>query len=253
MALLAIDASTEACSAALLKGDQRFVRQSDTPRAHAQALLPMIDELLSEAGITLNELEAIGLVNGPGSFTGIRIALSVVQGLAYGASLPIVTASSLHILAQAALEHSFISSHISSDDISPMTLICALDARMSEVYWAAYRVDIQSAEAAIRFKLSEIRPAQASAYLPFSYECEILCESEALCVGIGNAWSIPALDTVNVESHSGIEPHANAMLDYMMSLEDLDAHKLEVYEVEPLYVRNEVAWKKRKKIRESSI
>lgn len=145
--LLAIDTSTEACSAALLWSDgevrQRFIV---TERGHADLILPMIDELLAEAGCKLKDLDGLAFGRGPGGFTGLRIAAGVIQGLAYGAGLRVAPVSSLAAVAFLASTSSFPShpshpsrpSHPSSP--SPGVLVCN-DARMSEVYWGCYRFD----------------------------------------------------------------------------------------------------------------
>ena len=87
MKILAIDAATEACSVALKIDDQVISRFEIAPQQHSQKLLPFVDEVLSEAGIKLGQLDAIAYGQGPGSFTGVRIGVSVTQGLAFGADL----------------------------------------------------------------------------------------------------------------------------------------------------------------------
>ena len=128
MKLLAVDTSTERCSVALGLDGIVTDRAVTTPRGHADLVLPMVDELLSESGTTLAELDAIAYGRGPGAFTGIRIAVSVVQGLAFGANLPTVGISDLAAIAFAAVDR-------------PSRVLVAMDARMGEVYWAIYECD----------------------------------------------------------------------------------------------------------------
>ena len=136
MKLLAIDTATEACSAALLLGDCVLTRYEEPRRAHAERILPMVDELLAESGASLASLDAIAFGRGPGAFTGLRIAAGVVQGLAFGAGLPVIPVSNLAALA----ERAFIEHAVS-------VVIACFDARMAEVYWCAYRKGADATEA----------------------------------------------------------------------------------------------------------
>lgn len=126
MRLLALDTSTEACSAALLLGDDLRLRFEITERSHAELILPMIDSLLAEAGAMLASLDGLAFGRGPGGFTGLRIAAGVVQGLAYGAGLPVAPVSSLAAVAEQV-----------PAPIREAILVCN-DARMGEVYWALF-------------------------------------------------------------------------------------------------------------------
>ncbi|SMF95522.1 tRNA threonylcarbamoyladenosine biosynthesis protein TsaB [Methylomagnum ishizawai] len=128
MNLLAIETATEACSAALLVGDQLIERYQLAPRLHNSLILPMVDELLAEAGLVVGQLDALAFGRGPGSFTGVRIAAGVAQGIAFGADLPVVPVSTLAALAEAALAATGLD-----------TAFPCIDARMGEVYWAVYR------------------------------------------------------------------------------------------------------------------
>ena len=126
MRLLALDTSTECCSAALLLGEEFRLRYELTERGHAERILPMIDSLLAEAGLGLRDLDGLAFGRGPGAFTGLRIATGVVQGLAFGTGLPVAPVSSLAAVAcqvpAAAGER---------------VLVCN-DARMGEVYWGVF-------------------------------------------------------------------------------------------------------------------
>ena len=144
---LAIDTSTEACSAALLwsHGEVRQ-RCVVTERGHADLILPMIDELLAEADCKLKDLDGLAFGRGPGGFTGLRIAAGVIQGLAYGAGLQVAPVSSLAAVAFLATSPPSCPSAPSSTSgtSSPSSvegiLVCN-DARMNEVYWGCYRFD----------------------------------------------------------------------------------------------------------------
>jgi tRNA threonylcarbamoyladenosine biosynthesis protein TsaB len=126
MKLLVLDTSTEWCSAALWLDGRIQARRVLAEQRHSSLLLPMIDELLRESGLTLRQLDGIGYGAGPGSFTGLRIACAVTQGLAFGADLPVVGVSTLESIAE---------------QTGATQVLTVLDARMAEVYWAAYRRD----------------------------------------------------------------------------------------------------------------
>jgi tRNA threonylcarbamoyladenosine biosynthesis protein TsaB len=129
MRLLALDTSTEACSAALLIGGQICERFTITPRGHSSLILNMLDSILAEAGISLNTIDALAFGRGPGSFTGVRIGAGVTQGIAFAYDFPVVPVSSLAALAQAS---------------GAKRCLAAIDARMGEVYWGAYEKGIEN-------------------------------------------------------------------------------------------------------------
>jgi tRNA threonylcarbamoyladenosine biosynthesis protein TsaB len=127
--VLALDTATEACSAALLKDGDLIVTSSEAGRAHAEQILAMVDHVLRESGLALGSLTGIAASVGPGSFTGVRISVSVAQGLAFGSGVPIVGVTTLEALALKAV------------DAGAAQVLACLDARMGEVYWGCYRAD----------------------------------------------------------------------------------------------------------------
>jgi tRNA threonylcarbamoyladenosine biosynthesis protein TsaB len=127
--LLALDTATEACSVALRLDGAVYSRWVEAPREHGDRLLAMIDEVLAEAGVAKGDLDALACGRGPGAFTGVRIAVSAVQGMAFGLDCPVVGVSDLAALAQGAWRRT-----------GHRAVIAAIDARMGEVYWGAYRV-----------------------------------------------------------------------------------------------------------------
>jgi tRNA threonylcarbamoyladenosine biosynthesis protein TsaB len=128
--LLAIDTSGESCSASLLTDESVVQRLSLQPRRHAALILGMVEELVAEAGIGLSQLDCLAFGRGPGSFTGVRIAVAVVQGIAFGSDLPVVPVSTLAGLAQGHHRRAGV-----------RRSLAAVDARMAEVYWGAYVLD----------------------------------------------------------------------------------------------------------------
>ncbi len=130
MNILAIETSTEACSAALASHCDVLERFQLAPREHSALILPMIDELLAEAQLTLSRIDAVAFGRGPGSFTGLRIAAAVAQGIAFAADLPAVPVSTLAALACG----------LDTSEHGNRRVLTALDARMGEVYWATYLV-----------------------------------------------------------------------------------------------------------------
>lgn len=163
MKLLAIETATEACSVALyLDGEVREDFRI-APREHAGLVLGMADALLAEGGVKLAELDALVFSRGPGAFTGVRIATSVVQGMAFAAELPVVPVSTLAALAQGGLR-----------EFGWQRVASAIDARMNEVYWGAYAC----VDGLMQLRQEEqVCPAEAVPQLPEKEWC-----------GIGSGW-----------------------------------------------------------------
>ncbi|UYG00544.1 tRNA (adenosine(37)-N6)-threonylcarbamoyltransferase complex dimerization subunit type 1 TsaB [Halomonas sp. GD1P12] len=226
--LLALDASSSACSAALIRaeGEHRecLSRFEHTPRAHTKRLLPMIDEVLGEAGITPKELDGVAYGHGPGSFTGLRIAAGTAQGLAFGLDCPLVGVSTLEALAlQAHRRYHF--RHI----------VTALDARMGEVYTAAWRCGEDLASLCDDEVV--IDPARV-----------ILPDQQTDWVGVGSGFALwdqfdDLLKASMTQHLTDLEPRAEEMA--WIGLRGLNAGAGRApIEVQPVYLRNDVAWKK---------
>jgi len=128
--LLALDTSSEGCSAALLVDGDVFEKFEIAPRGHTRLLMPMIRALLAEQGLKPMHLDALAFACGPGSFTGVRIATGVVQGLAWGLDLSVVAVSSLETVALGAIETLPVA--------EGEGIAVAFDARMSELYWGCF-------------------------------------------------------------------------------------------------------------------
>ncbi len=129
MNLLAIETATETVSVALDLNGEVLERYQHAPRQHAELLLPWVEQLLAEAGISFASLDAIAFSRGPGSFTSLRIGIGVVQGLAWASDLPVIPVSSLAATAQTAFNEGINSA------------LVALDARMNEVFTGAFEAN----------------------------------------------------------------------------------------------------------------
>ena len=129
MNLLAIETATESCSVALIHGDELIARSEIAPRRHTELVLPMADALLAEAGIGRLALDAIAVGRGPGAFTGVRLGVSLAQGMALALDLPVITISSLAALALEAPQE------------EGTAILAVIDARMGEIYAASYHRD----------------------------------------------------------------------------------------------------------------
>jgi tRNA threonylcarbamoyladenosine biosynthesis protein TsaB len=129
--ILAVDTATEVCSVALLRDDSLIERAETVGQRHSERVLPLVDELLREAGVALSEIDAYAFGAGPGSFTGLRIACGIVQGLAYGCERSVVPVGNLRALAAVAF----------AGGATGDRLLAAIDARMHEAYCAVYQHD----------------------------------------------------------------------------------------------------------------
>jgi tRNA threonylcarbamoyladenosine biosynthesis protein TsaB len=128
MKLLAVETATEACSAALMIDGELTEQFSLTANGHSKLILPMIDSLLADAGMQPSDLDGLAFGCGPGSFTGVRIATGIIQGIAFALDLLAVPASNLAAVAQDFFDHN-------NENLA----FVAMDARMNEIYWGVYQ------------------------------------------------------------------------------------------------------------------
>ncbi|PXX46457.1 tRNA (adenosine(37)-N6)-threonylcarbamoyltransferase complex dimerization subunit type 1 TsaB [Undibacterium pigrum] len=214
--ILAIETSTELATAAILTDGDIFIRELSGVQTHSQGILPAIQALLAEAGIRLQDCDAIAFGCGPGAFTGIRTACGIVQGLAYGADLPVVPVVSLLAMAEAAREQA-----------TSNEFVCILDARMNEVYWAQYRFEDTGWTEVSAPALTGLDAALAA----------ITLENPQLV--LGNGLTLP--EPVQTR-YPGLlcMPHAKQV--GLLGLNDFAAGLgLPAEQAQPLYLRNKIA------------
>ncbi len=216
--LLALDTATEACSVALLHDGKITSHYEVIPRLHAQKLLPMIQTLLADAGIALSAVDAIAFGRGPGAFTGVRIAVGVVQGLAFALERPVLPVSNLAVLAQRALrEH------------GATQVAAAIDARMDEVYWGCYKE--QAGEMRLHGVEAVLPPEQVA--LPEG--------ASGQWFGGGTGWGYGERLAVKVEGQdAALLPHA---LDLLTLAQFVWARgeAVAAEQAQPVYLRDKVA------------
>jgi tRNA threonylcarbamoyladenosine biosynthesis protein TsaB len=232
MKLLAIDCSTQACSVALLADGMLLSEQFEVGvRQHTQRLLPMVDSLLTQTQISLSQLDAIAFGRGPGSFTGLRICLGAVQGLAFGADLPVLPISTLAALAQTAV----------ADNNIPVTpnsrILSMIDARMDEIYWAQYTVNKGLVEIDGEERLS-VPEQLLLPTMPGSNNIPYLA--------VGSGWNyadrISFRERVS-KADGGLLPRASAIA-LLAEGDCREGRWCSPDEARPCYLRDELAWQK---------
>lgn len=222
--ILAVDTATENCSVALKVGSDVIARCEMAPREHTTKILPMVDSVLAEAGLTLNQLDALAFGRGPGSFTGVRIGIGIAQGLAFGAGLPMIGVSTLAAMAQQAYR------------IQQAThVLSAIDARMNEIYVGGYQ----------RLENGDWETVVSEAVLAPEMFTPTLTEAAWSVAGTG--WqAYPDLQGqlhLSVSDSGVLYPESQDMLilahHALVRGEAVDAEY-----ASPVYLRDTVAWKK---------
>lgn len=219
-AILAIETSAELASAALLRDGQLFTQESSGVQTHSDAILPMVQRLLAQAGIAIADCEAIAFGSGPGSFTGVRTACGVVQGLAFGGNRPVVPVVTLLAMAEACREV-----------CGAVDVLSILDARMGEVYWAQYRHDGHDAGQWREVVAPTLSPAAA-------------VQPQGTVKACGNGLRAYAAEFVGkayaADGLPDILPHA-AQVARLAALAFARGEHVAAQDAQPLYLRNKVA------------
>jgi tRNA threonylcarbamoyladenosine biosynthesis protein TsaB len=226
--ILALDTASDACSVALNIAGEIHEEFALVPREHTQRLLPMVDRILTKAQLKVEDLDAIAFTRGPGSFTGVRICISVVQGLAFGANVPVIPLSTLQVMAAGARRL--------LPEAKEGRLLVALDARMSEVYWCAFDENDQMGQEYV------ISPEQL-------LENELLWSAVQPAMALGPGWHYETLNAIpREETQLEFYPHAYD-LAALAATAFARGEWVKAEEAEPVYLRDTVSWKKREKKR----
>lgn len=223
MKLLAVETATEACSAALYIDGEIEERFQIAPREHTNLIIPMMDSLISEASITLHDLDALAFSRGPGSFTGVRIATGVIHGVALGLDLPVVPVSTLAAIAQDCFNKT-----------EAEYCFTAMDARMNEIYWAEYKK--QEDGLAVLVGEETVGPAERVAF----------CGSKGF--GAGSGWKVyeaeltARLDTFVTGYDASYLPRASCIASLGVA-GFTQGKAVPVEQAMPVYLRDKVAKK----------
>ncbi|NGZ83865.1 tRNA (adenosine(37)-N6)-threonylcarbamoyltransferase complex dimerization subunit type 1 TsaB [Duganella aceris] len=221
--ILAIETSSELASCALLRGETVITRVSEGVRTHSQSILPMVQELLAEAGISLKDCDAIAFGSGPGSFTGVRTACGIAQGLAFGGGLPVVPVVTLDAMALACHQQ-----HGAGE------VLAVLDARMGEVYWAQYSFGGDGGGA------DDSRSGRPVPVLAPALSAPGDVRSQGAPVACGNGLSAYA-EAYPAGGHATVMPHA-AQIAQLAAIDFAAGKTVTAAEAQPLYLRNKIAY-----------
>ena len=206
--LLALDTATEACSVALYLNDEIHELYELTPQQHGQHILSMVDKLLKRHDVALSSLDGIAFGHGPGSFTGLRIAASVTQGLAFAHDLPVLGISDCQALAQWAWREG-----------QHERVLAIMDARMHEVYWGIYQLHDNIMQAA---QADQVSATIAGTELP--------------TVAVGNGCELVELQFT--QTYPEALPHAYDIAFIAAQVPEQDY--LSASQAQPVYIRNQV-------------
>jgi tRNA threonylcarbamoyladenosine biosynthesis protein TsaB len=226
--ILAVDTSTEACSVALQIGGETIAKFADEPRSHSRLLMPMVQQVLAEAEIRVNQLDVIGVSIGPGSFTGLRIGFAAVQGMAYGADIPVAPVSTLELMA---------ATYVRQESAQAGEIIALLDARMSEFNLGRYQLDDNK----------QIVALEADQLMTAEQVIELLKANNPKAI-IGDGGNLFELAPQFAERFTQIYPNAVDILPIAQQ-QFSDGLAVNIETVDLVYLRGTEAWQKRKRPR----
>ena len=223
MNILAFDTATDACTVALRHGDNTLSLHQHKPRQQAALLLPAIDQLMAEAGISPSQLDGVVFGRGPGSFTGLRIAASAAQGIAFGADVGVIGVSTLAAIAQGCIRNT------NANDV-----LVLLDARLSEVYCARYQRD-ESGLAVSKTDEQLLAPSNLTSMISTGTPLSI--------VGSGVAEYREAIEPQLHDQVTLLDDYAPQAIDLIaLAMPDIDAGQWRPPEAAlPVYIRDRVA------------
>ena len=239
MKILALETSSNACSAALLTGNLQdfscIERFEIAPRQHTQLILPMIDSLLLEADYSLQQINALAFSRGPGAFTGVRVATGVTQAIAFGADLPVAQISSLAAVAQGIVREHFVKHE-------RQRVLVANDARIGEIYFAAYEND--AGEIKLIGQEQVMRPEGLMSYLE---KQQIVPRPANRCFCAGSGWdayadSLQSVLELSSDTYAESWPHARDVA-FLAIREVENSTLVNAESVSPVYLRDNVAKK----------
>jgi tRNA threonylcarbamoyladenosine biosynthesis protein TsaB len=226
--ILALDTATDACSVTVLHDGEVRSRCELIPRQHSQRIFGMLQEVAPEGPAAL-ALDVLAYAQGPGSFTGLRIAASAIQGIAYSCGLPVAQFSTLACMAQGAWRKQLVP--------ESLPVLVLLDARINEIYWGLYTLENGCACA--------LRPDAVCAPAQL-LDCGLDTIGE--CAVVGNGLGYRAELQAYLDNYARVEvlehwPHSEDLLplaERALALGEV----VSAERVQPVYVREEISWKK---------
>lgn len=219
LTIIAIDTSSDVASVALLRGEKLCALSSEGFSTHSLSTLPMLQQLMKDEGIDIKDVDAIAFGCGPGSFTGLRTACGIAQGLSFGASIPVIPVVTLEAMAESCRQK-----------YGTENVLALLDARMQEVYWAQYRYENGRWQTLVEPSLNAA--------------ADIVPQGTPVFCGNGLTAYAKELKAIvkDGQQYPDIIPHAE-MMALLGGERFAQGETIRSADIEPLYLRNKVALK----------